>query len=172
MRSRRDLMLPYIPFHHISRCQCSTSLRWFVCSRMLRCTGRSRRCRCTIEGNWTSCCNSDCYHSRNIPVACTGPKTHAPPHQQVPCLLLLPRMTLCPEAALDCSRPHTFCHPLLLDTRMDQRPSFDKNRLHKNNKSTLLYLCTPHSRMCKQCCSLRSRPSRHTRHQDQAPSAQ
>ena len=115
MRSRRDQRLPYrvLPFYHTNRRRCLMSLRWFVCRRMLRCTGRIWRRRCTIEWKWTASCISDSCHASDIPVGSTRTKTHPPPHHSDPCSSLLPRTLLCPKSAFDYSWTHNLCHPLL-----------------------------------------------------------
>ena len=115
MRSRRDRSLPYrvLLFHHTNRCRCLTSHRWFVCSRVLRCTSRRQRSWCTSQWKWTAYCTADCCYARNILVVGTITTPHSPPHHPDPCSSLLPRTLLCPKLAFDCSRTHTFCHPLL-----------------------------------------------------------
>ena len=121
-RCRSDPRPSYIPFHHTCRLQCSPLLRWCVCSRVLRRTGKSRRQRgyppsYMVQWKWTVCCSAKfCLpqpRGRNTPVGSLRTKTRLPSQHPDPCPLLLPRTMLCSEATLDCSRTRTFGSPLL-----------------------------------------------------------
>jgi hypothetical protein len=143
-RSRkRDPMLPRILYHRTHRVQCSMLLRWCACSRVLRCTGRSRSWKSRI---WLRpCCNADYFQTRSTQVDCNTLPPPLPPHHPNPCSLLLPHTPFGSKLVFGCSRPRTFCRPLLLHTQIHRAPSSGKNHHHtSNSKSTPSYSCMWH----------------------------
>ena len=160
-RSRRDPTLPcmLLPFHHTCRLRCSTSLHCYVCSRVLRHTGRSGCGRCMMQWKWIACCKLGDYccgykyihYSSNNPVGGSRKTPPPPPQHPDPCSSLLPRTLLCPKSDFDCSW-NSWTHNLLqlLDSRMDRRPSFGRSHHQaSSNKLTLWYLCMSHYCTCK-----------------------